>query len=200
MKHVIEQGKKKHPVFILLHGTGGDETSLLEVGHLLDEEATMIGIRGNVLENGYSRYFKRLSDGVFDLESLEIESRELHETIQELVQSHSFDMTDVVLVGYSNGANIGIRLLLDYPEMYQKAILFHPMYPVEVKTQESLKGVQIFTTMGKFDQMVSINESQRVLYLLEEREADVTTMWGNTHQLMYEEIEQAKRWLEKASS
>lgn len=200
MKHVIEQGKNNHPVFVLLHGTGGDEMSLLEVGRLLDEEATMIGIRGNVLENGYPRYFKRLSDGVFDLESLETESKQLHEAIQELAYVNSFDITNVVLVGYSNGANIGIRLLLDYPEIYQKAILFHPMYPVEVKDRQLLNKTQVFVTMGKFDQMVSIQESQRVLYLLEEREADVTEMWGNTHQLMYEEIEQAKRWLEKTSS
>ncbi|MDT2830239.1 alpha/beta hydrolase [Vagococcus carniphilus] len=197
MKYTIQQGKKKHPVLILLHGTGGDETSLLEVGNLIDSDATKIGIRGNVLENGYPRYFKRLTEGVFDEVDLAEQSKQLHETINELIREHSLLDEEIVLVGYSNGANIAIRLLLDYPDSYQKGILFHPMYPVDIKETKSLEKTAIFASFGKADPIVSMSESYRVSDIFSSRKASMTEVWSVSHQLTYEEIESASQWLVK---
>ena len=63
MQHIFKEGKAGHPVFILLHGTGGDETNLLPLGEVLDSEATVLSIRGDVNENGMLRYFKRQGEG-----------------------------------------------------------------------------------------------------------------------------------------
>lgn len=197
MKFVIKPGKKEAPIFILLHGTGGKEDSLLEVGRELNSEATLIGIRGNVLENGYPRYFKRLEEGIFDVEDLNVRSAELHEFIQELTEEYELDPEKIILVGYSNGANIGIKLLLDYPNTYQKGILLHPMYPVDVLEKQDLSKTKIFTSMGRMDPIVTIKDSQQVLNLFRERQADVTEAWGQGHQLTYPEILKAKEWLEK---
>lgn len=195
MKYIIQQGKKKHPVLILLHGTGGDETSLLEVGNLIDLDATKIGIRGNVLENGSPRYFKRLTEGVFDEVDLAKQSEQLHETINELMSEHSLLDEEIVLVGYSNGANIATRLLLDYPDSYQKGILFHPMYPVEIKEIQPLEQTDIFASFGKADPIVSMSESYRVSEIFNSRKASMTEIWSISHQLTYEEIETASQWL-----
>ncbi len=106
MKTIYQQGAADAPVLVLLHGTGGDEQSLLEVGKALDPQASLLGIRGNVLENGMPRYFKRLAEGVYDEADLALRGDELAEFIRQAAKEHHFSLAQVVLVGYSNGANI----------------------------------------------------------------------------------------------
>ena len=195
MEYMIKKGVEDAPIFILLHGTGGTEESLLDVGKVLDEEATLIGIRGNILEGGYPRYFKRLEEGVFDVEDLNNRTIELHEFIQTLVERYDLNTEKIVLIGYSNGANIGIKLFLDYPTIYQKGILFHPMYPVEITDTQDLSQTKIFTTMGKMDPIVTVEQSEHVLQLFRERKAEITEEWTQGHQLTYPEILKAKEWL-----
>lgn len=195
MEYIIKKGVEDAPVFILLHGTGGTEESLLDVGKVLDEEATLIGIRGNILEGGYPRYFKRLEEGIFDVEDLNNRTIELHEFIQTLVERYDLNSEKIVLIGYSNGANIGIKLFLDYPTIYQKGILFHPMYPVKIADTQDLSQTKIFTTMGKMDPIVTIEQSEHVLQLFRERKAEITEEWTQGHQLTYPEILKAKEWL-----
>lgn len=195
MEYIIKKGIEGKPVFILLHGTGGNENSLLDVGKTLNEQGTLIGIRGETLENGYPRFFNRLEEGIFDEEDLEEKAMELHEFISKLVKENQFDLADIVLVGYSNGANIGVRLLLDYPNSYKKAILFHPMYPVVVDDKTDLSQTHIFATMGEQDPIVTVFESYRVIELLKDRGAKITEEWTKNHQLTFLEVERAKKWL-----
>lgn len=195
MEYTIKKGIEEEPVLILLHGTGGNENSLMDVGKALNDQATLIGIRGKTLENGYPRFFNRLEEGIFDEEDLEARAIELHEFILTLVKENQLDLADVVLVGYSNGANIGVRLLLDYPESYQKAVLFHPMYPVVVDDKTDLSQTHIFATMGEQDPIVTVFESYRVMELLKDRGAEIIEEWTKNHQLTFLEVERAKKWL-----
>lgn len=195
MRYTMKQGKDNYPVFILLHGTGGNELSLLEVGKDLHLDATLIGIRGNVSEQGLPRFFKRLSEGVYDEVDLELRAKELHTFIHSLLQDNHLTNQEVVLVGYSNGANIAIKLLLDYPKVYQRAVLFHPMYPVTVSSSHDLHQTKVFATLGVQDTIVPIAESKRVIELFQRFGASMTLEWTLTHQLTYPEVEQAKKWL-----
>ncbi|MGY3765818.1 alpha/beta hydrolase [Vagococcus vulneris] len=196
MKYVMQLGQKDQPIFILLHGTGGNEESLLDVGKAINNRATLIGIRGNVLEDSYPRYFKRLEEGLYDEADLAERAVELHHFIQKIVMDVPGDNKDIVLIGYSNGANIGIRLLLDYPDNYRQAILFHPMYPVVVPEKNDLRKTKIFASMGTQDPIVSVINSQYVLSLFNERHAAVTEEWTISHQLTYDEVTAAKNWLD----
>ena len=196
MKYVIKPGQNKAPVYILLHGTGGTEESLLDVGKELNKEATLIGIRGSIMENGYPRFFRRLEEGVYNIEDLNQRTLELDAFIRELANKHEFELKDVLLIGYSNGANIGIKLLLDYPESYQSAVLFHPMYPVEVLEKADLSQTNLFITMGRMDPIVSVSESENVLNLFKERQATITEEWTEGHQLTFQEVARAREWLQ----
>src|SRR4029450_7045287 len=58
------------PTLLLLHGTGGSEDDLLPLGERLLPGAARLSPRGRVLEHGMPRFFRRLAEGVFDLDDL----------------------------------------------------------------------------------------------------------------------------------
>src|SRR5206468_12114376 len=62
---------------LLLHGTGGNERDLIPLGRELDPNAALLSPRGKVLENGMPRFFRRVAEGVFDLEDLQKRTHEL---------------------------------------------------------------------------------------------------------------------------
>jgi phospholipase/carboxylesterase/glyoxalase family protein len=115
---------------LLLHGTGGDETDLLPLGEALAPGAALLSPRGKVRENGMPRFFRRVSEGVFDLEDLRFRTHELADFVAEAAAAYGFDPTRVVAVGYSNGANIAASIVLLRPQTFAGAILFRPMVPL----------------------------------------------------------------------
>ncbi len=68
---------------LLLHGTGGNEHDLIPLGRELDPAAALLSPRGKVLENGHPRFFRRLAEGVFDLEDLQRRTDELADFVIE---------------------------------------------------------------------------------------------------------------------
>src|SRR2546427_11388486 len=102
---------------LLLHGTGGNERDLIPLGRELDPTAALLSPRGKVLENGMPRFFRRLAEGVFDLEDLKKRTHELADFVVAEAQHRKFAADQIVAVGYSNGANIAASMLLLRPEI-----------------------------------------------------------------------------------
>ena len=115
---------------LLLHGTGGNERDLLPLGRELDPNASLLSPRGKILENGMPRFFRRLAEGVFDLEDLKTRTNELADFVSAAVRHYKLDADHIVGVGYSNGANIAASMLLLRPEIMHAAILFRAMVPL----------------------------------------------------------------------
>src|SRR5216117_4067744 len=104
------------PILLLLHGTGGNEHDLVPLAELLLPGAGILSPRGQVLERGMPRFFRRLKEGVFDIEDLKFRAAELADFIVETGTTHKFSTRDVTAVGFSNGANIAGALLLLRPD------------------------------------------------------------------------------------
>ncbi len=110
---------------LLLHGTGGDENDPIPVARMIDTAgASILSPRGKVLENGLPRFFRRLSEGVFDLKDLKFRTHELADFLQNASKLYKFNLEQTVAVGYSNGANIAASMLLLRPEVLAGSILF----------------------------------------------------------------------------
>src|SRR5699024_2655388 len=130
MKHIFNKGKDStKPTLLLLHGTGGTELDLLPIAGQIDEEASVLSVRGNVSENGMPRFFRRLAEGVFDEEDLIFRTNELHAFLEEAAEKYQFDRDNIIAIGYSNGANIAASLLFHFKDALKGAILHHPMVP-----------------------------------------------------------------------
>src|SRR5207248_10196628 len=109
--HEFVPGKSDRTL-LLLHGTGGNERDLVPLGRELDPKAALLSPRGKVLENGMPRFFRRVAEGVFDLEDLIKRTNELADFVAATAQHYGFAADKVVAAGYSNGANIAASLLL----------------------------------------------------------------------------------------
>ncbi|CAM4201406.1 alpha/beta hydrolase [Jeotgalicoccus halotolerans] len=195
MEYIYNENKKGAPVFVLLHGTGGTETDLLPLASALNHEYNVLSIRGNVKENGMNRYFRRLGEGNYDWEDLEFRGKELYEFIAKKAQEYDFKLEDVIFVGFSNGSNIAIQLMLQQEDKFKKAMLFAPLYPTDLERKHDFSDVKVLLSLGKEDPIVPESESERVIKLFEDRNADVTTVWVNGHTLPQEALIVGKEWL-----
>jgi predicted esterase len=181
---------------LLLHGTGGNEQDLIPLGRELDPGAALLSPRGRVLENGMPRFFRRLAEGVFDIEDLKRRTHELADFIAAAAQQHQLNSQKIVAVGYSNGANIAASLLLLRPEVLHAAILLRPMVPLVPDTLPDLSHVAVNIAAGNHDPIVTVAATERLVTLLRNAGANVTVNFANAgHGLTNVEIEAATRWL-----
>lgn len=125
--------KSNSRLMILFHGTGGDENSLIPLAEAIDNESSILGIRGNVNENGLNRFFKRIRPGVFNQESLIRETKNLKVFLDDFLSKNNFSYDNINLIGYSNGANILASLMLIYGKTAKTTILLHPMVPLGIR-------------------------------------------------------------------
>jgi predicted esterase len=151
---------------LLLHGTGGDEESLVPVAGSILPGAGILSPRGKVLENGMPRFFRRLSEGVFDLEDLRLRTAELTEFIIKASEIYSLDRGKLTAVGYSNGANIAASILLTYAGVIPNAVLFHPMVPFIPESLPDLSGTDVLITAGTNDPIVGPEGTEDLAGLL----------------------------------
>jgi len=184
------------PTLLLLHGTGGTEDDLLPLAPMLMPDAGILSPRGKVLERGAPRFFRRLAEGVFDVEDLEARTQELAAFVGAAAAQYGFDARHVFAAGFSNGANIAASLLLLRPEVLAGAILFRAMVPLVPEPLPALAGTPVFLSNGTFDQMVTADETERLAALLRKSGAAVTLAWQRSgHELTQADITQAREWL-----
>jgi phospholipase/carboxylesterase len=140
--HVFTPGTTS-TTLLLLHGTGGDERDLLPLGEMLLPGAAILSPRGQVLEHGMPRFFRRLAEGVFDEVDLRQRAGDLARFVASTAERHHFDARKVIAVGFSNGANIASALLLLHPGVLAGAILFRAMVPLVPDSPPSLESTRV---------------------------------------------------------
>jgi len=181
---------------LLLHGTGGNEHDLIPLGREFDPNAALLSPRGKVLENGMPRFFRRLAEGVFDLEDLKQRTNELADFVAAAAKHYKLAADQIVAVGYSNGANIAASMLLLRPEILSAAILFRAMVPFVPKIHPKLSSVRVWVGAGKFDQIVPTSETKHLVELLRGAGADVTIRFlEGGHELTGDDVDAAREWL-----
>ena len=186
------------PPVLVLHGTGGNEHDLLPLGRALIPGAGVLSPRGKVLERGMPRFFRRLAEGVFDLDDLRLRTDELARFVGEAADRYGFDSRRVMGAGFSNGANIAASTLLLRPGVLDSAVLFSPMVPIVPDNPPDLRTVNVFMSAGRQDPLVEPSNTQRLADMIKKYGADVTLRWTNGgHSLSADDVEAAAAWLRR---
>ncbi len=187
------------PTLLLLHGTGGDEHDLLDLGDMLWPGAGRLSPRGKVLEQGMPRFFRRLAPGVFDLEDLKQQTRELADFVVAAAGIYGFDPGRVIAAGYSNGANVAANLIVTHPGVLAGAVLFHAQLPSQPVVVPDLTGLPVFLSGGLADALISPDQTQRLATVLQDAGATVQLHWApGGHALSASEVASARDWLAAA--
>jgi phospholipase/carboxylesterase len=182
---------------LLLHGTGGNEDDLLPLGRDLDPSAGLLSPRGKILEAGrIPRFFRRLAEGIFDIEDLKFRTFELTGFVEEASRIYNFDPNKVIAVGYSNGANIAASMLLLKPQTLSGAVLFRAMVPLVPDSLVDLSRKRVLLSSGLRDLIATRQEAERLYGLFKQANARVDLEWQNSgHELTQNDIHIAKQWL-----
>jgi len=190
--------EKEYPTLLLLHGTGGSEDDLIQIGKMISPHSSLLSPRGKVLEHGMPRFFRRLAEGVFDIKDLKFRTQELAKFVHDASSKYSFDLNKTVAIGFSNGANIAASLLLLNPETINGAILFRAMKPFNPDNLPDLSNKQVLLSAGLIDPIVSKSQIEGLFNLLQKSGADVTMKWQQSgHNINNKDISDAKEWLSK---
>ena len=198
MIHLFEPAKQPGaPIFLLLHGTGGTERDLIGLVPLLHPDAGYLSVRGEVMENGMPRFFKRLAEGVFDEADLALRTERLIAFLHESSETYDFSVNQLIPVGYSNGANIAANMMFEN-RLFEQAILLHPMVPRRGVILPDSAQVRIFIGAGSNDPICPASETEELTRLFEQAGAEIEVTWSHHgHQLVMPTIEAAASWLAK---
>lgn len=178
------------PVLVLLHGTGGDEAQMLELGKTVFPRAGFLSARGKEPENGANRWFRRLREGVFDLENLHMRAGELAGFVKATVPD-----ARRVAFGFSNGANIAAAILLDDPDAFDGAILFAPMVPFQPVSLPNLDAKPVLMVCGERDPLVPRSNAQALATMFQTAGADLQLLWHKGgHSFGRNELQVAAHW------
>ena len=181
---------------IVLHGTGGDENDLVSIGQAIAPGAAILSPRGNVLENGAPRFFRRLSEGVFDPKEVRSRGEELARFIRAAILTYSLEPSRIFAFGFSNGANIASTVMFVAPGLLQGAILFRPMLVFEPDELPDLSGSSVLISAGRVDPIVPADSVERLAELFRSSRAEIALNWQLAgHNLVPSEVREAADWL-----
>ena len=197
-RHRFEPGPSPWTL-LLLHGTGGDESSLLDLGRELAPRAALLSPRGQVLEDGhYPRFFRRHGVGQLDLEDLKARADELAGFVRDAAGAYGRDPGRVVALGYSNGANIAVGLLFRHPGLLRGAALLRAMLPYEPEPGLALAGADVLVAAGERDPYSPVAMSERLARVLADAGAAVRTELGAAgHELTQDDLAAVRGWLQE---
>jgi len=187
-----DQGR---PPLLLLHGTGGDENDLLGLGRMVSPGSALISPRGKILENGIPRFFRRLSEGVFDEEDVRFRANELADFVTQAREAYG--LAAPIALGFSNGANIAAAMLMLRPEALAGAALLRAMVPLGDAPKTDLTGKRILMISGEMDPIIPMDNVARLASSLAASGAEVQHETLPTgHGLSQTDLHLLAKWFE----
>lgn len=184
------------PPLLLLHGTGADENDLIPLGEMLSPGSALMSPRGKVLEDGMPRFFRRDEAGRWDLDDFAARTAELAAFVAKA--RAAYDLAPPVVLGFSNGANIGWALVRHDPSLFAGALLLRASLPFDPRPLPDLTGFPILLLSGKDDPLVPADRPPYFAALFGEAGADVTLeLLPAGHALTQQDLVFAHAWLER---
>jgi phospholipase/carboxylesterase len=144
----IGTGVRGPSSLVLLHGSGGSETSLVDFAHSIAPDRAAFVVRGGVpWESGYA-FFRRNPDRSLNWEDLGVQATAFCDLLGHL---NAAGHPKPVLVGYSNGAIIAAAAALQAFGPSSGAVLLRPLSPDGEASFEPLRGYPVLLLGGTSD-------------------------------------------------
>lgn len=192
--HQLKAGAPGSPLLVVLHGTGGDENQFFRLGAELMPHATILSPRGDVSEHGAARFFRRTGEGVYDMVDLARATAKLAALVRSVASDHA--ASEVIGLGYSNGANILANVMFEEGDLFDRAVLMHPLIPFAPKDNPALAGRRVLITAGEHDPICPAPLTRGLANYFTRQGASVTLEWHpGGHELRQNEIAATQAFL-----
>lgn len=185
---LVKAPEAGRPVVFAFHGTGGDEHQLFDLAGQLVPGAGVVSPRGDVSEMGAARFFRRTSEGVYDMDDL----ARARDKMIGFVEGHrnQYPGNPVYAFGYSNGANILASVFFQRPDLFDRVGLLHPLVTWEPITSSQMKGRRVLVTAGRRDPITPWPMSKELMsWLQSEGAAVLAEVHDGGHELRQTEID-----------
>jgi len=180
---------------ILLHGSGANETTMMPFARPIWPRATLVGIRGRIMQGNERRWYHKITPTVFNQQEAEQEAEQLARFVIDLSAKKHYKQQKLIFVGYSNGANILAVMAMKYPQLVQRAILLRPMPVLDPMPQGDLHNLRILTLSGARDKLYG-GFAEPLYRALLQGGAHVTSYRiAATHMIGREDARLITRWL-----
>jgi phospholipase/carboxylesterase len=181
------------PLFLVFHGTGGDENQFFDLAGQLLPGARVVAPRGDVSEGGALRYFRRTGEGVYDMDDLRLRVEQMIAFVEARRAERA--PGQVVGLGYSNGANILAAVQFAAPGLFDASVLMHPLIPFAPPAAD-FAGKRVLITAGRRDPMAPEAVTQRLADYFTGHGAATSLAWHpGGHELRQEELLAAQQFL-----
>ncbi len=192
--HRLKAGASGKPIFFTFHGTGGDENQFFDFAARLLPEATIVSPRGDVSEHGAARFFRRTGEGVYDMADLARATEKMANYVSGLAAEYG--ASQVIGLGFSNGANILANVLIEHGDLFDAAVLMHPLIPFQPKDNGRLQGRRVLITAGERDPIAPAPVTQALADYFVRQDAEVKLDWHpGGHDIRPNEIEAIRSFL-----
>ncbi len=184
---------------ILLHGSGGSETSLMALAHRANPHATLLGVRGRSTEEDIARWFRRFADLTFDQKDIGSEAEAFAAFMDDALRVYDIDRTKLSFIGHSNGANFLSAFFALYPQFAADALLLRPMPVLTDWPDADLSGTRLTLAAGETDRYRDRADALREQLIGSGADAEITVL-PLGHELGLDDVELAKRWIRTLSA
>lgn len=181
---------------LLFHGVGGSESDMDQIGKLLAPDSAWISPKGPVTVDGHARYFTRQPDASFSAAEVTEQTAAMASFIRDALATHELEHTDLIAVGYSNGANLIASLLAQHPGLIKTAVMYRAMLPIDFTEQPDLSGTRVLMLNGSNDHIMDHQRVDQLADFLKNHGADTTHHWLPAgHPLTPQDIALTVHWL-----
>lgn len=176
------------PMFLMLHGLGSDEREVFSLSTGIDQRLHVLSLRGPYpldqggfgwFETEFAVYGSKIHPG-----SAEMSRQKLIQFIQQAVQHYRTDPNRVYLMGFSQGAIMALLVGLTRPDLLAGVVLVSARLPGELLASSSpitrqlagrdaIRDLPVFLAHGTQDNVIKLEEGQRVLDRLASLQANV---------------------------
>lgn len=186
--HFLKPAAPGAPLVFAFHGTGGDEHQFAGLIARLLPDAGIVAPRGDVSEHGANRFFRRMAEGVYDMQDLADRTDKMVGFIAAHRQANAG--APVYGLGYSNGANILASVILSAPRLFDRVVLMHPLIPWQPEPNPALAGVDVLVTAGQRDPICPLPMTEALVdYLTAQRANVITHVHNGGHEVRKEELD-----------
>ena len=162
--HIFKQGDANLAPLLVLHGTGGDENAMLDIASAVAPKRSVLSPRGLVNEHGNLRFFRRFAEGHLDEDDVHFRSNEMNEFVTGAMAA--YEIPKPIALGYSNGANLALAMLVMELKCLSGAILLRSMAPFKSMPIADLNQMPILLLNGAQDQMIPPADTKALQALL----------------------------------